>query len=203
MTRSGAVPTTISEEPPPTSTTPSSPLGTCPSVRAAPRKASLASSSPDRTSIGRSQARRIASASAPPLRAWRIAAVATAMTSIAPSSRARRNWARTTSTTSPILASGSVPSRGTPRPMRVKARAWCTSTRRSPSHSATSSRVVFEPMSMQARRTAGQPTAWLRWRESPISRWRAFRPAASTPRQRRSGHPPRQASARRAFRPAR
>ena len=52
LTPPGSVPTTISEEPPPTSTTPSAPCGTWPSVREAPRNASRASRSPVRISTG-------------------------------------------------------------------------------------------------------------------------------------------------------
>ena len=67
-----------------------------------------------------------------------------------PSSRARRTCVATTSTTSrDLLAPGSCRRARRPLPIRVNAR-WRSSSRSRPSAgSATSSRVVFEPMSMQ------------------------------------------------------
>jgi hypothetical protein len=84
--------------------------------------------------------------------ACRMAAVATATSRSAPTSRATFAWVRTTSAVSSIFSLGIVPS---PLrrllPMRVNAR-WFTSSRSCPlSASATSSLVVLLPMSMQAQ----------------------------------------------------
>ena len=83
--------------------------------------------------------------------ASRIAAVATARIVSVPSSRASRTCVATTSATSLIFFAGIVSSGSRPLPIRVNAR-WRISSRSRPSAgSATSSRVVFEPMSMQAQ----------------------------------------------------
>ncbi len=77
----------------------------------------------------------------------RIAAVATTRTCSAPSRFAVATWAATTAATSAIFASAI----RAPAPIRVKARSWWRSTSRPPSASATSTRVVFVPMSTQAQ----------------------------------------------------
>ena len=65
---------------------------------------------------------------------------------------AAARWAATTSATSSIVASGIAPAASIRLPMRVNARSWSTATSRPCAASATSSRVVFDPMSMQAQR---------------------------------------------------
>ncbi len=83
-TRSGAVPTASSDEPPPTSTTPSSPAGGEWSVPATPTKASRASSWSDRTLTGNPVDAWTAATSSVPLAALRMAAVATNRTRLTP-----------------------------------------------------------------------------------------------------------------------
>ncbi len=85
------------------------------------------------------------------LGALRIAAVATATICSAPTSRATAAWVATTSAVSAIFSAGIAPPRSRLLPIRVKAR-WVTSSRSCPlPASATSSRVVLLPMSMQAQ----------------------------------------------------
>ena len=85
--------------------------------------------------------------------ARRIAAVATPWTSLAPTSRAICSCSTTTSDDLVDLGRGDLAVLGhSPAETREGALLVDLSSR-SPSHSATSKRVVFEPMSMQARRT--------------------------------------------------
>ena len=77
LTPSATVPMMISEEPPPTSTTPISPSTGWPRVLVAPTKASRPSSSSLRTSTGIPATREISATTASRLVASRIAAVAT------------------------------------------------------------------------------------------------------------------------------
>src|SRR5215213_5613522 len=139
-----------SVEPPPTSTTPTRPSSDRPSVRVAPRKASRASSSPSRTWTSTPPASRIAAANSSWLTAARMAAVATTRSASAPSCSTIRRCSPTTRATSSIFSRG-MPPPLSPLPMRVNARRWSTSRSRPSSTSATSTRVVFEPMSMQAQ----------------------------------------------------
>ena len=77
--------------------------------------------------------------------------MATATICSAPTSRATVAWVRTTSAVSSILSAGIAPPTRRLLPIRVKAR-WVTSSRSCPlPASATSSRVVLLPMSMQAQ----------------------------------------------------
>src|SRR4029079_8093310 len=82
----------------------------------------------------------------------RIAAVATTRTPSAPTARARATCSATTSATSAIF-SGAISGC---MPIRVKARSCSSSERRPSCTSATSTRVVFVPMSTHAQ-TIGQP----------------------------------------------
>ena len=92
-----------------------------------------------------------AASSSSRLGALRIAAVATATICSAPTSRATLAWVRTTSAVSAIFSDGIAPVEAMLLPIRVKAR-WVTSSRSCPfPASATSSRVVLLPMSMQAQ----------------------------------------------------
>ena len=126
-----------------------SPSGGWSSALVAPTKASRASSSSLSTSTDTPARSAIARVNSSWLEASRIAAVATARIVSVPSSRASRTWVATTSTTSAIFFAGIVSSRRRPLAIRVNAR-WRSSSRSRPSAgSATSSRVVFEPMSMQ------------------------------------------------------
>ena len=150
VTPPSAVPTTSSVEPPPTSTTPSGPSGGAASAPMAPRNASRASSSASRISSGVPQPASIAAASAWRSVAWRTAAVATIRSETASSSRAWRAWRATIDATSAISSGPSSPF--THSLKRVNARSETTSCRREAPASATSSRVVLEPMSMQAQR---------------------------------------------------
>ena len=148
-TPSAIVPIAISDEEPPTSTTAMSPSGGCSSALVAPTNASRASSSSLSTSTATPARSAIARVKSSWLAASRIAAVATARIVSVPSSRARRTCVATTSATSRIFFGGILSSAWRPLPIRVNAR-WRSSSRRRPSAgSATSSRVVFEPMSMQ------------------------------------------------------
>ena len=81
-----------------------------PSVFVAPMKARRPSSSSLRISTGTPEASAIVAATASPLPASRTAAVATARIVSAPSSRARRTWVATTSTTSSIFSGTIAPS---------------------------------------------------------------------------------------------
>ena len=81
-----------------------------------------------------------------------MAAVATTRTPAAPASRASATCSATTAATSAIF-SGAISGC---MPMRVNARCCSTSVRRPSCTSATSTRVVFVPMSMQAQ-TIGLP----------------------------------------------
>ena len=81
------------------------------------------------------------------LTAARIAAVATTRTWSAPAVRASSTCSATTRATSAIF-SGAITG---PVPMRVKARRWSTSVKRPPATSATSTRVVFVPISTHAQ----------------------------------------------------
>ena len=141
--RRPTVPTAISVDPPPTSTTPTSPGSSRPSVCVAPRKASRASSSPSRISTGSVMPARNSSR----LTAARMQAVATIRTRSAPASPASATCSATTRATSSIFSRGI----SACVPMRVKARRWSTSVRRPSFTSATSTRVVFVPMSTHAQ----------------------------------------------------
>ena len=94
------------------------------SIAAAPRKASRASSSPDTICTCSPVPAAIASTSAAPLEAVRIAAVATPRISAAPCSRATASWRSTTDTTSSILSAPIAPDAARPLPILVKARSW-------------------------------------------------------------------------------
>ena len=76
-------------------------------------------------------------------------AVATVLIGDAPASRASACWAATTSAISAKRSSGMAWPGLSPRPRRVNARRCSTSVRRPSRASATSTRVVFVPMSMQ------------------------------------------------------
>src|SRR4051794_18537602 len=129
------------------------PSGGLASVRVAPTKASRASSSPVSIQSGVPPASSTAGASSSRFAASRIAAVATATHSTAPTSLAIRHWLATTSAVSSIFAAGISPPSRRLLPIRVNAR-WVTISRSLPlRRSATSSRVVLLPMSMQARTT--------------------------------------------------
>ena len=84
----------------------------------------------------------------------RTAAVATTRSAVAPAVSATSRCASTTRATASIASPDIVPQAAIARPRRVKERCWTTGSRRSPATSATSSRVVFDPMSMQAQRMA-------------------------------------------------
>ena len=73
---------------------------------------------------------------------------------VAPAVAATSRCAATTRATAAIASPEIVPQAAIARPRRVKERCWTTASRRSPATSATSSRVVFDPMSMQAQRMA-------------------------------------------------
>ena len=140
------------------------------SPRSSPRRAGRACAWRPRTTVApppRPRARRAAcrrhraprSPGRPRLGALRMAAVATATICSAPTSRATLACVATTSAVSAIFSAGIAPPWPRLLPIRVKAR-WVTSSRSCPSPaSATSSRVVLLPMSMQAQikcRTAGR-----------------------------------------------
>jgi hypothetical protein len=152
VTPSAIVPIAISVDIPPTSTTAMEPSGGRGSVRVAPANASRPSSSADSTATSTPARARSAATSAPRLAARRIAAVATTRTCAAPASSAAARWAATTSATAAIAGSGIAPTASILRPMRVNARCSSTGISRPRAASATSSRVVFDPMSMQAQR---------------------------------------------------
>src|SRR5436190_18911102 len=144
------VPIASSVEPPPTSTTPIRPSSGSPSVRVAPRKASRASSGPSSTSTSTPPWSRSAAVNSTALAAPRIAAVATTRSVAHPISSTIARCCATTRATSAIFSPGiSPPLR--PLAMRVNSRRWSTSERCPASTSATSTRVVLEPMSMQAQ----------------------------------------------------
>ncbi len=169
--RPSGSPIAISLEPPPTSITATVPSTGRSSVRVAPTNDSLASSSPVSTDSSVPPASSTASTSCSRLGALRIAAVATATICSAPSSFATATWVRTTSAVSSIFSWGIPPPLRMLLPMRVKAR-WVTSSRSAPSPaSATSSRVVLLPMSMQAQ----------------IKQWGERAPDARRPRTRGTG----------------
>ena len=163
-----ASPTAISLEPPPTSITAIVPSAAASSVRVAPTNDRRASSSPESTS-----------SSMPPASSHggqqgvAVGRVADRRGGhghdLLRAHLARHRWPgwRTTSAVSAILSAGIEPVEAMLFPMRVKAR-WVTSSRSCPSPaSATSSRVVLLPMSMQAQ----------------IKRWTAERaPGARRPR---------------------
>ena len=91
--------------------------------------------------------------SAAPLTAPRTADVATIRSSHTPSSCASRTWRATTSATSATFCAPISPCAVARRRQPRERRARPTSSRgRAPSSSTTSSRVVFDPMSMQAQR---------------------------------------------------
>ena len=146
------LPTATSVEPPPTSTTAIRPAGGVAIISVAPQKASRASSSPLRTTVSWPVRARSAASSAASLAAVRIAAVATTFIRSAPAARAVAICASTTAATCSIVSGGIVPSAASRRPMRVNARSWSTASSRSPATSATRTRVVLDPMSMQAQR---------------------------------------------------
>ena len=149
------VPSTISVEPPPTSTTPTSPFTTCPRVLVAPMNASRPSSWPRSTSTGTPHARSIASTTSSRFEASRIAAVATMRIAAASSSSASLTWVATAPAISAIFSGSIVPSARDAFPSWVYAR-WSITLRSWPfSGSATSTRVVFEPMSIAAQSIAG------------------------------------------------
>jgi hypothetical protein len=81
-----------------------------------------------------------------------IAAVATTRTCAAPAASAAARWAATTSHTAAIVACGIAPRASILRPRCVNSRCSSTADSRPRAASATSSRVVFDPMSMQAQR---------------------------------------------------
>ena len=116
-------------------------------TRAGPRR---------RPTARRPRRRRARAARRPARRGWRparIAAVATTRTCAAPAASAAARCARDDlGDRGDLLARGSPPSASIRRPMRVNARCWSTSASRPCAASATSSRVVFDPMSMQAQR---------------------------------------------------
>ena len=117
----------------------------------APTKDSRASSSPDRMLSSIPPASWTALTSSSRLRAVRIAAVATATMSFAPTSPATAACVRTTSAVSAIFSAGITLPLPRLLPMRVKARCVTSSRSRPSPASATSSRVVLLPMSMQAQ----------------------------------------------------
>ena len=149
----GGSPTATSVEPPPTSTTATSPGSACgeSSVPVAPRKASRASSRGVRISTSVAAAARIAAHRASGSSADRSAAVPTTRTTSTSCRRAMSRWPLTAAHRAAVVAataggaSAAVPS-GT------KARATTTVRRPSGVRSATSSRVVLVPMSTQAQR---------------------------------------------------
>ena len=143
------MPTAISVEPPPTSTTATRPGSGRPSVRVAPRKASRASSSPSSTQTSTPPCSQIAAQNSSRLAARRITAVATVRIVGAPACSASASCSATTLAVSAIRAAGISPPACSPRPRRVNARRCSTSVRRPSRASATSTRVVFVPMSMQ------------------------------------------------------
>ena len=150
LTPSPTVPATSSEDPPPMSTTPTVPAGGSSSVAVAPANASRASSASSSTRIGRPASRSTAAHSAARLTAWRIAAVATACTRSAPQSRATAAWAATTDASTAIVSASISPR--VPGTSGTNMRRASNSRRPAPARSATSSRVVFEPISMHAPR---------------------------------------------------
>ena len=83
------------------------------------------------------------------LAARRITAVATARIGAAPARSASASCSATTIAVSAMRAAGIIPPACRPRPKRVKARRCSTSVSRPSLASATSTRVVFVPMSMQ------------------------------------------------------
>jgi hypothetical protein len=141
-------------DPPPTSAT-TTVWATPASGAVAPAKASRASSSPVSTSTSTpAAALRWASRASRP-GAARNAAVATTRRPSMPLARATSACSATASAIACTL-SGGRPLRRSAAVSRTNARCAATSTRtpgRDGSGSATSSRVVFEPMSMQAQRT--------------------------------------------------
>ena len=158
----------ISLEPPPTSITATMPSGASSSVRVAPTNDSRASSSPDRTLSSTPPAFSTASTKSPRLRAVRMAAVATATMCSAPTSRATDVWVRTTSAVSAIFCGGIMPPSWRLFPMRVNARCATSSRSRPSPASATSSRVVLLPMSMQAQiKQSGAPPLGARRPRTP------------------------------------
>src|SRR4051794_6307344 len=155
VTPPAAVPTTSSVEPPPTSTTPSRPSGGSASMPTAPANARRASSSPERISRVAPQASWTAATRASALTAWRTAAVATTRSDAAPSSSAARTWRATIVVTSATFSGVSSHAPPPIAPSRANARSENSSRKPGPSSIATSSRVVFDPTSMQAQRTTG------------------------------------------------
>ena len=139
----------ISLEPPPTSTTAIRPGSGRPSVRVAPRNASRASSSLSSTETSTPPSARMAAQNSSRFAALRITAVATVRTVAAPAWRASANCSATTAAFSAMRVAGMLPPGIIPLPRRVNARRWSTSTRRPSCASATSTRVVLVPMSMQ------------------------------------------------------
>src|SRR5262245_19148102 len=130
--------------------TPTTPAGGRAKVARAPSKASAASSAPLSTSTVTPAARWTALHSSAPLGAWRIAAVATARTFVAPSLRAVATCAVTRSAMRAIASGGmSPPAAGCRRAKRLTE---TTSRNPSPLRSATSRRVVLVPMSTHAQR---------------------------------------------------
>ena len=85
------------------------------------------------------------------MRAERIAAVATTATERAPARRAAASCPATTAAISPIRSGGIAPSARRSRPIRVNSRCWSTSRTPPAPASATNTRVVLVPMSMQAQ----------------------------------------------------
>ena len=148
-TPSAIVPMAISLEPPPTSTTAIRPSSGCPSVRVAPRKARRASSSPSSTHTSTPPWRSISAQNSSRFAALRMTAVATVRIAAAPAWRASATCSATTVAVSAIRVAGIVPPAVNPRPSRVKARRCSTSVRTPSCASATSTRVVFVPISMQ------------------------------------------------------
>ena len=102
-------PRMISEEPPPTSTTPISPSTGWPSVFVAPMNASRPSSSSPRTSTGTPATRPISAAASAAFLDSRMAAVATTRIASEPSSCASRTCVSTTSASSAIFSAVTLP----------------------------------------------------------------------------------------------
>ena len=150
MAPSGS-PMASSLEPPPTSITAIVPSGRRSSVRVAPTNDSRASSSPESTSSCIWPSPEMAVSSSSRLGALRMAAVATVTIRWAPTSRATFACVATTSAVSAIFAAGMAPPAPRLLPIRVKARCVTSSRSRPSPASATSSRVVLLPMSMQAQ----------------------------------------------------
>ena len=138
-------PVASSVEPPPTSTTPRRSTSRSSSPCRAPVNESWASSSPLSSRIGRPAARSTAPRSSSPFSASRTAAVPSRAIPSTPICVASAASAPTTWAVSVIFSGETWP----PAPMRVKIRRADSARTRPSLTSATSSRVVLLPMSMQ------------------------------------------------------